>query len=218
MNIFLGTPYSEQVDLASIKPWPNAPLHPAAEAFMAQMAEMETPEAAALGMVPGNWKFDAGFRGLLGGANMDSFSMAVGQLWSQPKALAAEFGAANATADARSLARMYTPLAMDGELDGRQLFTPNTIREFSEPTPPGGPDQLLGMDMRWTPGSHHGNRSFVPGLPPVYGPNNKAFGMSGGGGNYGFADQQNGISCGFVRNHYTSTMALSSLLVESLYR
>ena len=63
------------------------------------------------------------------------FMLQVGRLWSQPKALAAEFGAANVTTDARSLARLYTPLAMNGVQDGRQVVGPETVREFTTPTP-----------------------------------------------------------------------------------
>ena len=38
-------------------------------------------------------------------------------------------------AAARSLARLYTPLAMNGVQDGRQVVGPETVREFTTPTP-----------------------------------------------------------------------------------
>ena len=79
-------------------------------------------------------------------------------------------------------------------------------------------DLLIGREQKWTPGSHHAPVNFFPGLPPIYGPNPDAFGMSGGGGNYGFADPAAGIAGGFVRNHYSNTMGLSSLLVDALYK
>lgn len=217
LNTWLGTPYEEQRDLAAIKPWPEAPPHESvAEMYANITAQVEEMGLSAL-IDPENWQYDAAFRGLLGGP-ADLFMLQVGRLWSQPKALAAEFGAANVTTDARSLARLYTPLALDGVLDGRQVIEPGTVREFTTPTPPGGPDLMLGLEQKWTPGSHHANNSFFPALPPVYGPNPDAFGMSGGGGNYGFADPAAGIAGGFVRNHYSNTMGLSALLVDALYR
>ncbi len=216
LNTWLGTPYEEQRDLAAVKPWPEAPVHESVAEMYAsvteQMAEMALPALTD----PSTWQYHAAFRGLLGGP-MDVFMLQVGRLWSQPKALAAEFGAANVTTDARSLARLYTPLAMDGVLDGRQVLEPATVREFTTPSPPGGVDLLIGREQKWTPGSHHANAAFFPGLPPIYGPNPDAFGMSGGGGNYGFADPAAGIAGGFVRNHYSNTMGLSALLVEALY-
>ena len=217
LNTWLGTPYEEQRDLAAIKPWPEAPVHESvAEMYAnvtAQMAELDLPTLTD----PSTWQYHAAFRGLLGGP-MDVFMLQVGRLWSQPKALAAEFGAANVTTDARSLARLYTPLAMGGVLDGRQVLKPETVSEFITPTPPGGPDLLTGLEQKWTPGSHHANNSYFPALPPIYGPNPDAFGMSGGGGNYGFSDPAAGIAGGFVHNHYSNTMGLSALLVDALYK
>ena len=217
LNTWLGTPLEEQYDLAAIKPWPAAPMHESvAQVYADLTAQMEDMAPTPL-MDPESWQYHAGFKGLLGGP-LDVFMLQVGHLWSQPKALAAEFGAANVTSDARSLARLYTPLAMDGILDGRRVVESETVREFITPTPPGGVDLVIGREQRWTPGSHHGNTAFFPGLPPVFGPNPDAFGMTGGGGNYGFADPHAEIAGGFVRSHYSNTMGLSALLVDSLYK
>ena len=217
LNTWLGTPIEEQRDLAALKPWPESPPHESvAEMYSDLMAQVEELALPALSD-PEAWQYQAAFRGLLGGP-INVFMLQVGRLWSQPKALAAEFGAANATSDARSLARLYTPLAMDGVLDGRQVVGPETVREFITPAPPGGLDLVLAREQRWTPGSHHAGTVFFPGLPPIYGPSPDAFGMTGGGGNYGFADPAAGIACGFVRNHYSNTMGLSALLVDALYQ
>ncbi len=216
LNLWLGTPASEQRNLAAIKTWPPAPLPELPPEVMAAMASMaETMKSTPLGN-PDAWQYHAGFKGLLGGP-YDLFSLSVRQLWSQPKALAAEFGAANVTADARSLARLYTPLALRGQLDGRAIVKPETVRAFSEKASPGGTDLVISRVMGWTCGSHHANNPLVPTLPLPFGPNAEAFGMTGGGGNYGFADPAAGIAGGFVRNHYCNTFALSSYLVESLY-
>ena len=220
LNIWLGTPLEEQRDLARIKPWPNAPMPAEAAAAMSEMMKQFTStsdaQAPSALETPGTWQYDAGFRGLLGGP-LDAFHLGVMKLWSEPKALEAEFGAANATADARSLARMYVPLANGGMIDGRQAFKAETIEAFSTPTPPGGADRLIQLEFHWTPGSHHGNHQLNPAVPPIFGPNPKSFGMSGGGGNWGFADRENAISCGFLRNHYSTDMALSAMLATTVY-
>ena len=220
LNIWLGTPLEEQRDLARIKPWPNAPMPDEAAAAMSEMMKQFTStsdaQAPSALETPGTWQYDAGFRGLLGGP-LDAFHLGVMKLWSEPKALEAEFGAANATADARSLARMYVPLANGGMIDGRQAFKAETIEAFSTPTPPGGADRLIQLEFHWTPGSHHGNHQLNPAVPPIFGPNPKSFGMSGGGGNWGFADRENAIACGFVRNHYSTDMALSAMLATTVY-
>lgn len=218
LNIWLGTPLEEQRDLAQIKPWPNAPVPPAVLEVMSEMMKAFAGDGDQKPAIetPGTWEHDAGFRGLLGGP-MDTFCLSIGKLWSEPAALAAEFGSANATADARSLARMYAPLANEGVIDGVQAFKPETIEAFSRPEPPGGIDRLGQIEFNWRCGSHHGNHALSPGVPPIYGPNPNSFGMSGGVGNWGFADRENRIACGFVRNHYSNDMALSAMLAESVY-
>ncbi len=223
LNLWLGTPTSEQATLAEIRAWPAVPMPELPAEIVDQMPSTEDIAEQMKNsplLQPGTWQFDAGFRGLLGGP-MDEFSKNIQILWSQPKALAAEFGAANATSDAKSLARLYVPFTTAGEIGaavaGSTQLSESTLLAFSQPAEPGGIDQLLGMDMGWRCGSHHGNRAFVPTIPPVFGPGENVFGMTGGGGNYGFADPEAGISGGFVRNHYTNSMALSAFLVESLY-
>ena len=215
LNTWLGTPTEEQRDLAVIKPWPAAPAPPEIAALFEQVMAAQEENQNPLTQ-PGNWVFDAGFRGLLGGP-MDTFMLSIRQLWSQPRALEAEFGAANVTTDARSLARLWTPLAMQGELDGRRFVSAETVRDFITPTPPGGPDKVLGIEMNWTPGSQKSNSSFLPGVPAPFGPNPNAFGMSGGGGNHGCADADAGIACGFVRNHYSNDGVLSALLIDAVH-
>jgi CubicO group peptidase (beta-lactamase class C family) len=216
LNLWLGTPLAEQRSLAAIKPWPTAPLPELPAEVMAGLANMaEVMKSMPFGN-PEAWQYHAGFKGLLGGPQ-DLFSLSVRQLWSQPKALAAEFGSANVTADARSLARLYTPLAQRGALDGRALIKPATVQAFLQPAAPGGADLVIGREMGWTCGSHHANFALLPTVPPPFGPNADAVGMTGGGGNCGFADPAAGIAGGFVRNHYCSSFALSGHLVAALY-
>ncbi|NIB38260.1 beta-lactamase family protein [Pseudomaricurvus alkylphenolicus] len=218
LNCWLGTPPEEQRDLAQIKPWPMAPMTEQCTNALAKMQELlENGDSEGDAESPADWKYDAHFNGLFG-ADLHLRSLSFLKLWSEPKALAAEFGSANVTSDARSLARLWTPLANEGVQFGKPFFKPETVTEFITPAGPGGKDRLINLENRWTPGSHHSNTPYFPDLPAPFGPNAKAVGMIGGGGNYGFADPEAGIAGGFVRNHYDATLGLSSLLVESLYQ
>jgi CubicO group peptidase (beta-lactamase class C family) len=216
LNIWLGTPRREQAELAAIQPWPTAPMPDLDPDVVAAMAAAQKNAPLPVSMQSGSWQYDAAFRGLFGGP-ADTFSMGVRQLWSQPKALEAEFGAANATSDARSIARLYVPLANGGRIDGRQLVSENTVGIAATPAEPGGVDKVTEREMGWHCFSHHANMSHVPGMPSIFGPNPDAFGMTGGGGNFGFADPKNRVSGGFVRNHYCNTFALSANLVQAVY-
>ena len=216
LNTWLGTPLAEQASLAAIIPWPQAPLPDLPQEVLEAMAGMAAQMKDTPLGDPNAWQFHAGFKGLLG-APPDVFSQNVQKLWSTPKALMAEFGAANVTSDARSLARLYTPLAMSGRLDGAQYLKPDTVAAFSAKAPPGGVDLVISREMGWTIGSHHGSLTLIPSLPPAFGPNPDGFGMTGGGGNYGFADPMAEVAGGFVRSHYCSTFGLSGHLVASLY-
>ena len=64
---------------------------------------------------------------------------------------AAELPAANGFTDARSLARMYASLIVDG-VDGVRLFTNETVRLASAPQA-AGPDEVMGIRSRFGPAS-----------------------------------------------------------------
>ena len=55
------------------------------------------------------------------------------------------------------------------------------------------------------------------GERPRFGPNLKAFGHDGAGGQIAFADLDNKVSVGFVRNELISNSKFSTQLIEALY-
>ena len=127
-----------------------------------------------------------------------------------------ESPASNGTSTARSLAKMYALLANGGELDGATLVSPQSIETFRtklEGVPPAGvqPFMELGRTLGYQ------SNFEVPMGPAVFGPNPKAFGHVGGGGQLGCCDPENGVALGFVRSHLTNMPTLSIELVGALY-
>jgi CubicO group peptidase (beta-lactamase class C family) len=104
--------------------------------------------------------------------------------------------AVNGVFTARSLARMYSVLANDGMLEGRQVLSPDLVREVGR-VQTRQRDYVLAWPMRWRLGFHQG---FVwrGGAP-------KAFGHFGFGGSGGWADPETGLALAFVTNRVTAT-------------
>jgi CubicO group peptidase (beta-lactamase class C family) len=220
LNIWLGTPQREQRSVAPAIAWPEAPrtaeLETEIASAMARMQAAGQASAAPPELQPGTWQYDMGFKRLFG-SDPESFARNVACLWNAPGALKSEFGSANATTDARSLARLYIPLANEGRIDGRAWLSPATVAAASAPIIEGSRDLVLPFDTNWTPSSNHANWQPHPLVPPLFGPNPASIGMLGGGGQYGFADARARVTGGFIRNHYSNTMELSAHLVAELY-
>ncbi len=111
-----------------------------------------------------------------------------------PAMLDAQMPAANGVASARALARIYSPLATDGTLDGERFLSAETVGSFD------GPfrwrrDRALGLPMSWNHGFH---RAPIPVA--------SGFGHVGYSGCFGWADPQTGLAVGFVHNRLTSTV------------
>jgi CubicO group peptidase (beta-lactamase class C family) len=106
---------------------------------------------------------------------------------------AAEIPAANGQMTARGLATIYGPLANGGEWHGTRIVSPEAIERMRERQ--GDGDLLISAmgvpDFSWLSG-------FMPTLG--FGSNPRAFGHSGAGGSYGFADPENRISFAYVMN------------------
>lgn len=100
--------------------------------------------------------------------------------------------AVNGVFTARSLARIYAPLANGGTIEGTQFLTPSTMAQITR-VRSRKRDAVLGMHMRWRLGYH---QAFVAsGHQP-----HAAFGHFGLGGSGGWADPQTGLALGFVTN------------------
>jgi CubicO group peptidase (beta-lactamase class C family) len=100
-----------------------------------------------------------------------------------------EIPAANGTATARGLAKMYAPLACGGRVDGKQFLSPElTAGLIGEPNL--RPDRNILFPMAF----HLGYHSIpISGLMP-------GFGHAGLGGSLGWADPSTGMSFGYVHN------------------
>ena len=108
-----------------------------------------------------------------------------------------EIPAANGTATARGLAKMYAPLACGGWVDGKQFLSPElTAGLIGKPNL--RPDRNIVFPMAF----HLGYHSIpIPGLMP-------GFGHAGLGGSLGWADPSTGISFGFVHNRLLTPLVV----------
>jgi CubicO group peptidase (beta-lactamase class C family) len=100
--------------------------------------------------------------------------------------------AGGASANARSLARLFALLAQGGSLDGTRLLSPATIAAATHERV-SGVDQCIGNDRRYGAGyalNSHGRM----------GPNPRAFGHGGWGGSMAFADPDAKLGVAFVVN------------------
>ena len=108
------------------------------------------------------------------------------------RVLDAEIGAANGTFTARSLAKLYSAIANDGEQDGVRIFSPGRTRQMGTQQW-SGRDYCIHFDMRWRLGYHQG---FVAAARQP----KAAFGHFGLGGSGAWADPQTRLAVAFVTN------------------
>ena len=80
-------------------------------------------------------------------------------------------------------------------------------------------DAVMTVPTRWAVGYSLEPPASVPGVPPMHGPNDGAFGHMGAGGQIGFADPVARVGCGFVRNHLENQALplMGACLVDVLY-
>lgn len=148
--------------------------------------------------------------------------------FNKAKARRAEIPAANASANARGLARVYAMLAQGGELDGRRIVSPESISLFRTPSrigrsairPRSGLLRAMPSPaMRYAMG-FEGDFGKVP-PPGRFGPTIATFGHLGAGGQIGFADPERRVAGAFTRSHlgeWDVSTALIGALYESLDR
>ena len=131
-----------------------------------------------------------------------------------PAVLQVEIGAINATATARSLARVYAALATGTELVSRESVTRFATEQVC------GPDAVMRVPTRWALGYTREPPTLVPGAPRQHGPDDEAFGHMGAGGQVAFADPVAGVGCAFLRNHLENQAMpiMGATVVDALYR
>ena len=99
------------------------------------------------------------------------------ELMNRPEIRRAELPSGNAIGDARSLARMYVPLA----LGGAGIVSPESIAQFSEPQTLDGAPLSMGLGYA------------------LFGPDARQFGHTGAGGNIGLADPDRRRTYAYVK-------------------
>lgn len=194
----IGTPSSELGSVATVMEFP---VKPGQESALRQV----DPESKS-------------GRSVLAGAHGSLFADELGQprfagFMNTPAVLRAEIGALGATATARGLARVYAALAT-----GEELVSRASVERFGTEQVCGR-DAVMGVPTRWAVGYSLEPPALVPGVPPMHGPNDGAFGHMGAGGQVGFADPTSRVGCGFVRNHLEnqSLPLMGACLVDVLY-
>lgn len=118
--------------------------------------------------------------------------------WDSPDAYRAEFGAAGGLANARSVAGLYTPLALDGSVNGLRLVEPETLRLMAQTQSALMIDGTVGVPLGRFALGFDKDASDI-GFPEA------AFGHSGWGGANGFADPESGLAFGYVMNRMNTT-------------
>jgi CubicO group peptidase (beta-lactamase class C family) len=105
----------------------------------------------------------------------------------------AEIAAANGQASARGIARIYGALARGGESAGARILEPTTIATLTREEVGEVDDLVLGRPLRR-------GRGVILNTLGMYGPNRDAYGHSGAGGSFGFADPALKLGIGYAMN------------------
>ena len=106
---------------------------------------------------------------------------------------AAEVPSTNGHGNARAVARIYSALAGDGELDGLRVLSPEIIARASE-------QQVYGDDIMLQRPTRFGLGFQLTMAERRLGPNPRAFGHFGAGGSLGFADPDARVAFGYAMN------------------
>lgn len=117
---------------------------------------------------------------------------------SRPAWQAAEIPAVNGHGTARSLARVYAALACDGEVDGIRILSGRPAVDRCREGQGRMHDLFINMaapdfPMEWGLG-------YTLNIGGHYGPNRRAFGFTGYGGSFGFADPEARLSMAYATN------------------
>jgi CubicO group peptidase (beta-lactamase class C family) len=220
LGAFFEAEVSSPLDGSSLEAGGLACSIGAAESELASVASvMEFPvrpgKEGALGALDPESK--AG-RSVMAGAHGSLFADENGQprfadFMNTPAVLKAEIGALGATATARGLARVYAALATGEELVSRTSVERFRVEQVC------GADAVMRVPTRWAVGYSLEPPALIPGVPPMHGPSDGAFGHMGAGGQIGFADPSRRVSCAFVRNHLENQAMplMGACLVDVLY-
>jgi CubicO group peptidase (beta-lactamase class C family) len=125
----------------------------------------------------------------------------------------AEIPSVNGQASAAGIARIYGALANGGEANGMRLVSPETLAAATALRFK-GTDRVFMLPFEWGAG-------FIRNAHKVlYGPNAQAFGHTGYGGSYGYADPDQRIGVGYVMNQMGASLvgdARGANLIRALH-
>lgn len=139
--------------------------------------------------------------------------------WSSPgegapgEAKRAPIPSTNGYATAPALARLMSPLACEGRLDGVQVLKAETAAAMARERIR-GQDLVLPFVMSWGAGVMRNE------LLQVWGPGKQSFGHSGWGGSCAFADPERRLSAAYVMNKQDVALigdARAKRLIEAVY-
>lgn len=122
-----------------------------------------------------------------------------------------EIPSANGFANARGLAGLYSSLLF-GTPEPRFQHSPETFRQATMARW-SGTDVILNIEVNWAAG-------FLRNSLDIYGPHASAFGHSGWGGSFAFADPKSGLSFAYVMNAMGTDLVgdpRTLRLLEALY-
>jgi CubicO group peptidase (beta-lactamase class C family) len=133
-----------------------------------------------------------------GGLGALYFPQMVSVVQGETPFLDGEIPAANGTATARGLAKMYAALACGGRVDGKQFLSPELTAGLI-----GRPNLRLDRNILFPMAFHLGYHAIpLGGAMP-------GFGHAGLGGSLGWADPSTGMSFGFVHNRLLTPFVLA---------
>lgn len=124
----------------------------------------------------------------------------------------AQIPSANGFATARGIAALYESFIAARRDPPRALVSVATL-DAATAVRFEGTDSVLGQPARWAAG-------FLRNSSGAYGPSESAFGHSGWGGSFGFADPERGWGVAYTMNRMGSDLIgdpRNSILLESLY-
>jgi CubicO group peptidase (beta-lactamase class C family) len=146
-----------------------------------------------------------------------------GRAYESPAARAAVLPSAGGIGNARSLARLYAPLALGGAYEGVRLLDADTAARAGLVSAASAVDAVLLVGMRFGLGFVKAcdNRAAAPGARDSLLLSEEAFGHPGMGGSLGFADPGARLAFGYTMNRQGHGVLLNErgqALVDAAYR
>ena len=133
-----------------------------------------------------------------------------------PAVRARSFVSLGGIGSAHSLAKFYALLANAGQLEGKRVFTAETISHMTTGLT-SGVDRVFQIATSFSAGFM---KDAIETPRRIFGPSDKAFGHPGAGGSHAFADPENGIAFAYVMNQMEQSLLpneKSLRLVDALY-